>query len=60
MMFFQCVLPELDNLLSKKVRGVVGDLLEKRPNSMKVSSRSQNKSMNGCAAFSDLCLPLVA
>ncbi|XP_003967017.2 protein transport protein Sec24D [Takifugu rubripes] len=30
------VLPVLDNPLSKKVRGVIGDLLEKRPGSMKL------------------------
>lgn len=29
-------LPELDNPLSKKVRSIVNDLLEKRPNSMKL------------------------
>lgn len=36
--FFQCSLPELDNPLSMKIRSIVSGLLEKRPNSMKVSS----------------------
>lgn len=31
-----CVLPELDNPLSKKVRSIISSLLEKRPNSMKL------------------------
>ncbi|XP_037116537.1 protein transport protein Sec24D [Syngnathus acus] len=31
-----CALPELDNPLSKKVRAIVNDLLEKRPRSMKL------------------------
>ncbi|XP_057712093.1 protein transport protein Sec24D [Corythoichthys intestinalis] len=31
-----CVLPELDNPLSKKVRAIANDLLEKRPRSMKL------------------------
>ncbi|XP_019711723.1 protein transport protein Sec24D [Hippocampus comes] len=31
-----CVLPELDNPLSKKVRSIINDLLEKRPRSMKL------------------------
>ncbi|KAK5598778.1 Protein transport protein Sec24D [Crenichthys baileyi] len=29
-------LPELDNPLSKKIRSIIGELLEKRPNSMKL------------------------
>lgn len=32
----QSSLPELDNPLSKKVRSIISNLLEKRPNSMKV------------------------
>ncbi|XP_061664267.1 protein transport protein Sec24D isoform X2 [Syngnathoides biaculeatus] len=31
-----CALPELDNALSRKVRSIVNDLLEKRPRSMKL------------------------
>ncbi|XP_015802499.3 protein transport protein Sec24D [Nothobranchius furzeri] len=31
-----CVLPELDNLLSKKIHSIISELLEKRPNSMKL------------------------
>lgn len=44
---FQCALPELDNPLSKKVRSIISGLLEKRPNSMKVSyQEQQNKLIN--------------
>uniref|UniRef100_A0A3Q3IZ79 SEC24 homolog D, COPII coat complex component n=1 Tax=Monopterus albus TaxID=43700 RepID=A0A3Q3IZ79_MONAL len=31
-----CALPELDNVLSKKVRSIISGLLDKRPNSMKL------------------------
>uniref|UniRef100_A0AAQ4RV20 SEC24 homolog D, COPII coat complex component n=1 Tax=Gasterosteus aculeatus aculeatus TaxID=481459 RepID=A0AAQ4RV20_GASAC len=31
-----CALPELDNPLSNKVRAIINDLIEKRPNSMKL------------------------
>ncbi|KAM9426624.1 protein transport protein Sec24D isoform 2-T2 [Pholidichthys leucotaenia] len=31
-----CALPELDNPMSRKVRSIISDLLEKRPNSMKL------------------------
>ncbi|XP_053198960.1 protein transport protein Sec24D [Scomber japonicus] len=65
-----CALPELDNPLSSKVRSIISDLLEKRPNSMKLQIVRQkdkpemlfrqflveDKSLHGGASYMDfLC-----
>uniref|UniRef100_A0A8D3D1A8 SEC24 homolog D, COPII coat complex component n=1 Tax=Scophthalmus maximus TaxID=52904 RepID=A0A8D3D1A8_SCOMX len=65
-----CVLPKLDNPLSVKVRSIIGVLLEKRPNSMKLvvvrqrdkpeilfrQSLVEDKSMHGGSSYMDfLC-----
>ncbi|XP_034532534.1 protein transport protein Sec24D isoform X2 [Notolabrus celidotus] len=62
-----CSLPELDNPLSKKVRSIINELLEKRPNSMKLQIVRQrdkpemlfrqflveDKSLHGGASYMD-------
>lgn len=52
----QNLLPELDNPLSKKVRFIVNDLLEKRPNSMKVKNPTQYTLKKHLSIFSILNL----